>query len=43
MCHEDSTRYDFSADLFIDAAGGFFAAAQMMYFPAALLRSNRKN
>jgi hypothetical protein len=36
MCYEDSARYDFSADLFINAAGGFFAAAQDDVFPCTL-------
>ena len=36
MCDDDSTRYDFSADLFIDTAGGFFAAAQDDVFPGPL-------
>ena len=42
MCHEDSTRYDFSADLFIDAAGGFFAAAQDDVFPGPLTQEQQE-
>ncbi len=36
IAHEDSSRYDFSTDLFTDTTGSFFAAAQNAVFPNPL-------